>query len=314
MGKHYTTESWVKLAKERWNYDYDYSKVEYKGSKEKVCIICNALDEDGNVHGEFWQEANSHLYHGKRCPKCQGCSKKTTEQFIKDAKKVHGDKYDYSKFIYNGNKHPGIIICPIHGEFLQAPVHHICQKSECPKCNRSFKTTEQFIEEANNVHFNKYDYSKTEYVHSHKLVTIICPKHGEFQQTPNSHLSGKGCPRCILKSQTMIFETLKLDFPELTFIWEYKSEWLGNQRIDIFVPEYKIAIEYNGAQHYKPVDIFGGKDQLVIQVEQDYLKMEKCKQNNVELLIIRYDNQEEDLNKVKNRLKTCINKIPISID
>lgn len=250
MGKHYTTESWVKLAKERWNYDYDYSKVEYKGSKEKVCIVCNELDEDGNVHGEFWQEANSHLYHGKRCPKCQGCSKKTTEQFI---------------------------------------------------------------EEANNVHFNKYDYSKTEYVHSHKLVTIICPKHGEFQQTPNSHLSGKGCPRCILKSQTMIFETLKLDFPELTFIWEYKSEWLGNQRIDIFVPEYKIAIEYNGAQHYKPVDIFGGKDQLVIQVEQDYLKMEKCKQNNVELLTIRYDNQEEDLNKVKDRLKTCI-KIPISVD
>ena len=310
MGKHYTTESWIKLAKERWNYNYDYSKVEYKGSKEKVCIVCNELDEDGNIHGEFWQEANSHLYHGRRCPKCNGFFKKTTEDFIKDAKHVHGDKYDYSKFVYEGNKQPGIIICPIHGEFLQTPIHHICQKSGCSKCNHVSigvtKTTEQFIEDANKIHYNKYNYSKAKYEHSHKPIIIICSKHGEFRQTPNSHLSGKGCPKCILKSQTVIFETLKSNFPDTTFIWEYKSEWLGNQRIDIFVPEYNIAIEYNGIQHYKPVDVFGGEEQLKIQIEQDSLKLEKCKQNNIELLIIRYDHQKEYLMLIKNKLKNCI--------
>lgn len=310
MGKHYTTESWVKLAKERWQYDYDYSKVEYKGGKEKVCIICNKLDEDGNSHGEFWQEANSHLYHGKRCPKCHGCFKKTTEQFIKEAKKIHGNKYDYSKFEYQGNKKPGIIICPIHGEFMQQPVHHIQQKSGCPKCNLGtkgiVKSIDKFIKEAKEIHGDKYDYSKAEYVHSHTPLTIICPEHGEFQQSPNSHLQGKGCPRCILKSQTRIFQKLKKSFPEVEFIWEYKSEWLGEQRIDIFLPEYNIAIEYNGEQHYFPIEVFGGEERFQLQIQQDELKIEKCKNNQVDLLIIKYDNEKEDLEAVCEVIKTKI--------
>lgn len=306
MGKHYTTESWVKLAKERWQYDYDYSKVEYKGSKEKVCIVCNELDENGNPHGEFWQEANSHLYHGKRCPKCHGFLKKTTEQFIKEAISVHGNKYDYSKFEYQGNKIPGIIVCPIHGEFLQQPTHHICQKSGCPKCNIGIsipKTTEQFIKDAKNIHGDRYDYSKAEYIHSHTPLTIICPEHGDFQQSPNSHLQGKGCPRCILKSQTRIFQKLKSTFPDINFIWEYKSEWLGEQRIDIFLPDYNIAIEYNGEQHYFPVEVFGGEERFQWQIQQDELKIEKCKNNHVDLLVIKYDNEKEDFEIVCETIK-----------
>lgn len=313
MNKPYTTETWVKAVKERWQYDYDYSKVEYKGSKNKVCIICNELDENGIPHGEFWQEANSHLHHGKRCPKCHGNFKKTTEQFIKEAKKIHGNKYDYSKFDYKGNKKPGIIICPIHGEFTQQPVHHIQQKSGCPKCNLGSigitKTLEQFIKDAKEVHGDKYNYSKSEYIHSHTPLTIICPEHGDFQQSPNSHLQGKGCPRCILKSQTKIFQKLKKSFPEVEFIWEYKSEWLGEQRIDIFLPEYNIAIEYNGEQHYFPVEVFGGEERFQLQIQQDELKIEKCKNNQVDLLIIKYDNEKEDLEAVCEAIKTKIESI-----
>lgn len=57
-------------------------------------------------------------------------------------------------------------------------------------------TTEEFIEKARKVHVDKYDYSKVEYVNNLTKVCIICPKHGEFWQTPNNHLSGKGCPIC----------------------------------------------------------------------------------------------------------------------
>lgn len=86
MNIKYTTEMWVKAVKKKWNYDYDYSKVKYKSSKEKVCIICHEKDENGVEHGEFWQEANSHKHHGKRCPKCFQNAKYTNEQFIKKGK------------------------------------------------------------------------------------------------------------------------------------------------------------------------------------------------------------------------------------
>lgn len=86
------------------------------------------------------------------------------------------------------------------------------------------KSIDRFIEDAKEIHGNRYDYSKAEYVHSHTPLTIICPEHGEFQQTPNSHLQGKGCPRCILKSQNHIFQKFKKLFPDVNFIWEYKTE------------------------------------------------------------------------------------------
>lgn len=56
--------------------------------------------------------------------------------------------------------------------------------------------TEEFIEKSKNIHGNKYDYSKVEYKRNDEKVCIICPKHGEFWQTPNSHLNGYGCHKC----------------------------------------------------------------------------------------------------------------------
>lgn len=110
---------------------YDYSKVKYVKSKEEVCIICPE-------HGEFWQTPNNHM-HGQGCPKCGRDSAKnklikTTEQFILDAKQVHGDFYDYSKSIYNGAHRKLIVTCPIHGDFETTPKVHVLDKCNCPKC------------------------------------------------------------------------------------------------------------------------------------------------------------------------------------
>ena len=127
--------------------------------------------------------------------------KKTKEEFIKDARKVHGDEYDYTKVDYVNNRTKVCIICPEHGEFWQRPSDHT-QGAGCPKCKgdktheRLASNKEDFIKKGNEKHHDKYNYSKVNYVNTHTKVCIICLKHGEFWQTPNNHLRGKGCTKC----------------------------------------------------------------------------------------------------------------------
>lgn len=191
-----TTEWFIDKAKKIHGDRYDYSKVEYKGNRYGVKIICPK-------HGEFIVQAANHL-KGRGCKKCafEKISKiksKTTEQFIKKAKEVHGNKYDYSKVEYKNCDTPVCIICPKHGEFWQRPSVHL-SGCNCPKCsNENFPikyTTNEFIEKAKEIHSDKYDYSKTEYLGNNKKIKIICQKHGEFEQKAYSHLSGAGCPKC----------------------------------------------------------------------------------------------------------------------
>ena len=128
-------------------------------------------------------------------------AKLTTEDFIKKAKAVHGDRYDYSKVEYVGTKTKICIICKEHGEFLQSPKKHLLGQG-CIKCHHNYLAKryslgkEKFIEKAHAVHNGFYDYSKVEYVNSHTQVQILCPLHGVFNQEPASHLQGHGCPIC----------------------------------------------------------------------------------------------------------------------
>lgn len=120
----------------------------------------------------------------------------TVDDFIQKARKVHGDKYDYSKVDYKNNSTKVCIICPEHGEFWQTPNSHLLG-SGCPSCsNVKKKTTEDFIKEAKEIHGGKYDYSKTDYINERTKVIITCPIHGDFLQLPKNHLRGQGCPEC----------------------------------------------------------------------------------------------------------------------
>jgi len=185
--RRFTTEDFVKRAKEAHGDKYDYSKVLYIGNMDKVIIIC--LE-----HGEFEQEPSNH-WQGVGCPKCHGMGK-STEEFIDEARAVHGDKYDYSKTIYKGTKYKITIICRKHGEWEQSPSSHL-NSNGCPKCHGRGKTTENIIDEARAVHGDKYDYSKSEYVRAKDKIIIICSEHGEFLKSPDKHIRGKqGCPKC----------------------------------------------------------------------------------------------------------------------
>lgn len=120
-----------------------------------------------------------------------------TEEFIAKSREVHGDKYDYSKTVYVNQTTDVVITCPKHGDFLQRPNNHY-MGAGCPSCSGNRRlTTEKFIERAKNVHGNKYDYSKVVYVNNKTKVSIICPEHGEFLQSPDKHLQGRGCPGCV---------------------------------------------------------------------------------------------------------------------
>lgn len=187
-----TTQQFIEEATLKHNGFYDYSKVIYVNNETKVIIICP-------IHREFEQTPHNHL-HGYGCKSCRDDKhRKTTEQFIEEATLRHNGFYDYSKSKYERNHKSITITCPVHGDFEQKSITHL-RGHGCKSCdvdNRR-KTTEQFIEDANKVHNNLYDYSKVDYKNKRTKVTIICFKHGEFKQEPNHHvLKGNGCPNCI---------------------------------------------------------------------------------------------------------------------
>jgi superfamily II DNA or RNA helicase len=196
MPKKVTTEDFIKKAKEVHGNKYDYSKTVYVKNSQEVVIICP-------IHGEFPQTPANHTNKVSKsgCKDCGKISRQNkrklgVEEFIKRAKEVHGDRYDYSKVVYVSNKHEIDIICSEHGIFPQIPGSHL-RGGGCPGCaGNKKKTTEQFIEEAKLIHGERYGYLNSNVINSSSNVKITCFEHGEFEQTPESHLLGSNCPKC----------------------------------------------------------------------------------------------------------------------
>jgi len=184
-----TTQQFIKKAHPQ---QYDYSITDYKGKGIKIKFICP-------IHGEVEQDPYQHLKRG--CQFCCGKGRKitNTESFIREAQKIHGNKYDYGKTKYEKAHKCVTIICLVHGPFSQRPDAHIHQKQGCPKCgldNRTIphkKTTKQFITEAKKKW--NYDYSLTEYINKYTNIKFTCNKHGVIEQKPFLHLKS-GCPYC----------------------------------------------------------------------------------------------------------------------
>ena len=189
-----TTEEFINRAVEIHGDLYDYSNTVYKNATTKLQILCPE-------HGYFSTLPGNHLA-GKGCPKCaiehiRKLRLLSTEEFIERAKKVHGDRYDYSITKYSGLENSIQFICKEHGVVTQLANVHLHCKIGCSKCAGNKKlTTEEFIERAKKVHGDRYDYSKVNYINTSTKVIIICPNHGEFEQSPQDHIQGRGCPKC----------------------------------------------------------------------------------------------------------------------
>ena len=270
------TEEFINKANKVHNGKYDYSKVEYVNAKTKVCIIYHE-------HGEFWQTPHNHL-QGQGCPKCSPTLKLNKDVFIENSNKKHNGKYDYSKVKYINNRTKVCIICPEHGEFWQTPSNHMYGYG-CAKCANSLNAenhtsnTDIFIEKAKLMHLNKYDYSKVKYINNRTKVCIICPEHGEFWQTPDAHLSNKGCPKCgrvMSNPEDEIVNVLD------KFCSQQRNHTiLKGKELDIFIPSLKIGIEYNGLRWHS--EEFGKDHRYHLD------KLNKCNEQGIKLIQIFED-------------------------
>jgi hypothetical protein len=260
--------------------------MNYINGQTKTTIICPQ-------HGPFEQRPNSHLlgWECKQCgnEKCSETKRDDTAEFIRKARETHGEKFDYSKVNYQGNKTKVTIICTYHGEFNQLPAEHIIGKG-CHKCSGLVRSnTEEFIAKARNKHGDKYDYSKTHYNRKGEKVIITCKKHGDFQQETSSHLSG--CPNCknSLGEETIYVYLKRLN---VNFIREYKyadCKDIEELPFDFYLPDHNLLIEYDGKQHFEPLEFFGGMEAFLDRVKKDTIKINYAKNKEIPLLRIRFD-------------------------
>jgi rubrerythrin len=291
MSNKLTNEIFIQRAKEVHNDKYDYSNIKYVDYHTPVLINCFK-------HGLFLQSPAEHL-NGKGCKKCgyetvSKSLKSNAENFIEKAKNIHGDKYDYSLVDYKNSKTKVKIICKKCGNiFEQMPDKHL-KRNGCPNCSKYKKTnTAFFIEKAKNIHGDKYDYSLVDYKNSKTKVKIICKKCGNvFEQKPNVHIQGSGCPNCRFmnpKNEAIIFDWLKLN----NYLFERNKKFkdLKDKKLlsyDFYIPSKKLLIEYNGEQHYKKINCFGGRKKLLIQKHHDWMKRKYAQKNGYSLLVIPY--------------------------
>lgn len=239
--------------------------------------------------------------------------KKSLEEWIYLANKKHNYKYDYSLIdeIISDRYQKVPIKCKEGHIFLMTIKDHIGTSNRkgngCRECSSPCSNTDSFIELSNEKHGNKYDYSKSEYK-GQKIKTIItCYKHGDFYQTPGNHYHlGRGCPRCKeSKGEVEIRKWLEIN--NIEFIKEKKFDDCLNIRFlkfDFYLNELNICIEYDGIQHFKPIERFGG----IIEFEnlriRDNIKNKYCFDNNIGLIRISY----LDIKDITNILETKINK------
>ena len=178
---------------------------------------------------------------------------------------------------------------------------HLCGNG-CTECGKEKVKLgkEEFINRSNDVHNYKYDYSKVEYINSYTRVIIKCPEHGDFEQTPKSHLNCKcGCQIC---NESRGEREIRIFLEKNNIPHEREKMFDGcvnkiNLRYDFYLNEYNTCIEFDGKQHFVPSEYFGGINKLETTQFCDNIKNEYCKNNKIRLLRIRYDeNVEEKLN------------------
>lgn len=219
------------------------------------------------------------------------------EQFIQKAKEVHGETYDYSQVKYINYHTKVAIICKQHGIFMQSPAKHLAGQG-CPKCIGKNQTIEEFIQKAQQIHGDYYNYDEVNFINMKTPVTLICPKHGKFNILPSAHINGRcGCHECS-ESQgekliNSILTNLKLNFTrEYSIINPYSDN--HNFRVDFYLTfkDQHYIIEYNGKQHYEIIPFMGGELGFKIRQERDKHLRLYCKENNIKLLEIKYNNDK----------------------
>lgn len=293
-----TTEEFIRRAKEVHGDTYDYSNTEYKSMTDDVTIFCKECQEYFTVNAEL------HL-RGVGCNLHNGPKVYDTETFIKASKEKFGDKFDYSKVTYINRDTPVILICPEHGEIEITPKNHLDSKTGCTYCGKGYIPVgengsmgkEEFIRRAIAVHGeDTYDYSEVEYVNNRTPVKIFCRDCGEyFWQKPNWHLSDHGCPCHVTSTGEKRIKTF-LDKNHIKYTAQMKFEGLKDKdylKFDFYLPDFNTCIEFQGVQHKKPVEQFGGEEGFKLLQKHDQMKKDFCEKKSIKLVEIWYSQKSK---------------------
>jgi len=300
----YTTDKFIQKAKQIHKDKYDYSNTIYIDSKTKINIICKK-------HGLFEQIAANHL-NGSGCKKCSFKNKIfkptsdlniihgkpfTNEEFIQKSKNKFPNKFNYSNTVYLSTRDKVNLQCIGHNqEFtINAGLHLRGETGGCPKCiyenasKRRAKSQEKFINECNLIHNKKYNYTKVKYINGNKKITIICNVHGEFDQQAGAHLQGQGCPKCFVHKNENECKNIIEKLTDEYFTRE-RPKFLNKLEYDCYNDTLKLALEYNGIQHYEYSPFFhnNNRKKFEKQQENDKLKKELSHQKGIYLIVVPY--------------------------
>jgi len=306
-------ESWVSFLNESYKlYGDKFSFINSKfiTRNDKIEIICSK-------HGSFTQRPSRFL-KGITCQKCgfeksNSSRKLSFEDFVNKANKVHHGFYDYSLVNYVNTETLVEIICPIHGSFWQTPHGHMngCGCTDCKfdKIRKiRIKSYDEFVLLANETHGEgTYIYDETTYTKFTSRTRIFCRKHGDFWQTPKSHCKGNGCSICNEShgERTIRFflQNNNYNFEEQKRFKDCKDKY--SLPFDFYIPQYNLCIEFDGKQHFYKYG-FETNDRFNYRQNHDSIKTKFCKDNKIELLRIKYDEDAEL--KLINKLKSLENK------
>ena len=288
--KKLTLNSFKEKANIVHEFKYNYDLVDkFKNNKDNIIIICP-------THGNFSQRIDTHL-HVSGCPECKketlrALNKYNTEDIKNLFYKIHTDKYDYSLVEYKDYEEKISIMCKTHGVFYLEPHKHITGTG-CRKCADDMrrKDLNTFLNDANKIHFNFYNYDKVNYINSKTKIEIICNKHGSFLQKPNSHLNGDGCPKCKMSlREREVYHYLTINNINFEYNKNFNDCKFKNKLyFDFYLNDLNTCIEVDGIQHFHSVEFFGGEKTLELQKIKDQIKTDYCATNNIKLIRIKYD-------------------------
>jgi very-short-patch-repair endonuclease len=310
MGKKLTLESFIIDCNIIHHNKYDYSLSEYINNKTNIKIICP-------IHGIFEQRGDHHK-SGRGCKKCAidsnnfydknriySYKRMSIEEFIRLSNIAHNNKYDYSLSVYKNAKTKIEIICPIHGSFNQLPNNHKDKKVGCPKCaNDEFSNNRKLDSGVilSRLDTTNYVFDIDDYKNVSTKIKVFCKKHETyFEQYPKHLFNGiLGCIKCnnsigevrisnYLTENNIFFETQK------TFNGCKLDKLL---RFDFYLRDYNICIEFDGEQHFRVIEYFGGLESFKKIQCRDSIKNDFCNRSGIKLLRISYN----DINSIDNIL------------
>jgi hypothetical protein len=227
--------------------------------------------------------------------------RKTQEQYIQECRNIHGDKYILDNVVYYNQKSAIVPICRKHGEWVTSADAFIHSKIGCPKCAHKYmsRSQDEFILECMRLHGDKYDLSKIIYKNKRTRITPICKIHGEWNTIAHSFVCGSGCPKCKKSKGEGIVQTI---LKEKCIAYDFQKKFDGcisengkSLKFDFYLPHENICIEYDGEQHYRPVEHFGGKNGFIRIKMRDSIKNDYCKNNNIRLFRVSYTMSVEEI-------------------